>query len=157
MNIVRYVEDESILDLKCDISATGVSCNGRYDYSIGKKLSRGSKTFNKKIEECCSKYTVKDLLGKALVVSDNSSHKVFAALFIEGIAESYRQDINVEALYRALTQVYNYAKVNKLNTIALPYKMGCTKTSNLNWFDMEQIIYDLFEHTPDIEIKIYYK
>lgn len=113
--------------------------------------------FGKKYDDVLNSIPLKDLLGKALVYKEGKTNKAYAVIFTEEDVTAEPAYINLDALRRGLIQVYNYAKVNKLSTIAIAGDISVQRKSNIVLFDVESLIDELFRFTEDIEIQVFIK
>ena len=120
-------------------------------------IKRKSKIFGKKYDEIVSSIPLSALLGKALVYRDVKQNKSFAVIFTEVDLMKEHPYVDLSAFNRGLIQIYNYAMVNKLSSIAIAEDICIVKKSNVFKVDTELVIDNLFRFTNDIDVKIFMK
>lgn len=141
----------SLLDADTNIIAHQVNCQGVMGAGLAKQIRNKYPQVYTKYHTACNTISDLSLLGKVQVISTDQ-YRV-ANLFGQRYYGHDKRYTDYDALTTALTKLRNYMSEHDLQTLGLPYGLGCGLAGG-DWKIVYEIIRDVF--TPsDILVKIY--
>lgn len=154
--MVEILEDQDLLEFKCDIFCHQVNCQGRMGSGIAKQIrNKYPIVFEEYSTFCKNCISAKNLLGKCQIVEINDNllcANLFGQLYYGQGGIVYT---NYSALYCAFMNLRDYCSFdkNKHWVIGIPYNIGCGLAGG-NWNKVYKMILEIFESCSNIDIKI---
>lgn len=152
-NMIKEIQG-NLLDQPVQIIAHQTNCVGAMGAGIAKQIKErllSADAYDQYVKTC--KQYGSQLLGQTQILS-TSDGRLIANCFGENVPTGRGKDTDYDALMHSLAKTRNYAKKNNLS-VGIPGLMGCGLAGG-DWRIVREIIYKLFEQTPEVELTICY-
>lgn len=151
-------KDGDILAAKTDVIGHQVNCKGIMGAGLARQIRERHAYVYAKYKHFCMSNKPSALLGRCLLsetinYSDLKPPDYVANLFGQKGTSALWRQTDYDAVRNALTELEREMRKLKLQTLGLPYGMGCGLGGG-DWRVMESIINEVFDESP-ITVTIY--
>lgn len=128
-----------------------VNCKGVMGSGVAKSIrERYPKAYDSYKKHC--NLSGSSLLGKIQVVNINQERKV-VNMFAQDSYGRSKQYTDLKAFKTCVLKLVDYAKKNNIETIAMPYKIGCGR-GGADWDSVYSILCDSFNRS-NVDLTLY--
>lgn len=144
------IKNENIINAIEPIIAHQVNCRGVMGSGVAKALRNKYPGIFFSYKKYCNSMGA-ELLGKIQMLTMSNGKKICNIFGQDGYGYD-KQYTDTKALSECIYKLYKYAKDNNLDSVAMPYKIGCGR-GGANWQEVYNIL-DIFFNEPNSKINL---